>query len=164
LNPFELSKLLGVSSSSIEYLEDGKTKNPGISIFRKSIPVLKLNSYDLYELLTGKTYTEQPQGSLHAELESVKKANEEYKEREKIYIEQLRVKDKQISDQAELYKSTMEHAGKSKMYFEEIRNFMAYPPKSELGKTPFITQDDPQRTVSRRAICFRLTGYDLALT
>ena len=78
-NSFELSKKLKVSPTLIEYLEDGKTKNPGIKVFRKSIPVLELNPYELYELITGEVYTEQPKGSLKEEMKLLKERNEELK-------------------------------------------------------------------------------------
>jgi transcriptional regulator with XRE-family HTH domain len=77
LNSFELSKLLNVSSSSVGYLEDGKTKNPGISIFRKAISVLDLNPYDLYEIITGEVYTEHPAGSAEAEKDQLSKKVEQ---------------------------------------------------------------------------------------
>ncbi len=50
----------------------------------------------------------------------------------------------EIKEKGELLKSTMEHAGKSQMYLEEIRNFMAYAPKNKLVKTQSIPQDEPE--------------------
>lgn len=86
LNSHELSKALKVSPASLEYIEDGKTKNPGIQIFEKSVKILDLNPYDLYELITGEVYTEKPQGSVTAKLEAAKKEIEKLeKDNERLF-------------------------------------------------------------------------------
>lgn len=83
LNASELANKAGMSVSSWRHAEKNNTKDIGISIFKTLIEVTNGNPYELWYLIFGERYTENPKGSV--------------KEENKMLKEKIIEKDKEIA-------------------------------------------------------------------
>lgn len=86
LNDSEFANSVEIEKATISRIRKNEIKSPKISLLQKVVEVYQLNPYKVYELLTGEVYTEKPQGSVTAELEALKKENNELKKRVERYL------------------------------------------------------------------------------
>ncbi len=111
LNKSKIAELLGYSKSSVSDKGGVLNREPRISIIELYAEKFSPNPYKLYEIVTGKTYTEKPSGSILAELDILKKdlagakaEIEERKIREKEMWDDIRSKNIELQDYRERLK------------------------------------------------------------
>ena len=92
----EFADSVDIESATITRIRKDKIKSLKITLLQKITEVYQLNPYRLYELLTGETYTERPQGSVTAENEYLKKRIAELENHEAFLKNECKVKNMQI--------------------------------------------------------------------
>ena len=83
INDSDFATKIGIGKEKTSRIRNNKINDHKVSIVESIVRELELNPYELYELITGEVYTDNPKGAIKEEFNTLKEESEKLKAEKK---------------------------------------------------------------------------------